>query len=57
MVLNLNVIKLPQTPIEAFELAVEQFIMSDYGMRHNFGLIDYARYLMKVDHWYFHERP
>ncbi len=56
-VLNLNVGKLPQTPMEAFNLMVEQYTLSDYAMRHNFNMREYARYLMKVDYWYFHDRP
>ena len=56
-VLFLNVGKLPQTPIEAFDLAAEHCTLSDYSMSHNFNMRDYARYLMKVDHWDFHERP
>jgi hypothetical protein len=56
-VLHLNVGKLPQTPMEGFDLMVEQFTFSDYEMRDNFNMSDYARYLMKVNHWTFHERP
>jgi hypothetical protein len=56
-VLNLNVGKRPQTPMEAFNLMVEQYTLSNYGMSHNFSMREYALYLMKVDYWYFHERP
>jgi Domain of unknown function (DUF4253) len=56
-VLNLNVGKRPQTPMEAFNLMVEQYTLSDYDMRHNFSMREYALYLMKVEHWCFHERP
>jgi Domain of unknown function (DUF4253) len=56
-VLNLNVGKLPQTPMEAFNLMVEQYTLSDYEMRHNFNMREYALYLMKVNYWCFHNRP
>jgi hypothetical protein len=56
-VLNLTVGKRPQSPMEAFNLMVEQYTLSDYAMRHNFNMGEYALYLMKVDRWYFHDRP
>jgi hypothetical protein len=56
-VLHLNVGRRPSTPQEAFDLSVEQFTLSDYGIQHDLGISDYALYLMQVDYWYFHKRP
>jgi Domain of unknown function (DUF4253) len=54
-VIDLKVPQKPQTIQQAFNLAIEHSIFSNYTI--SGGIRDYARELMHHHHWSFHERP
>jgi len=56
-VIDLKVLKLPQTIQEAFNMAIEHNTFSGYTLSNHGGLREYARELMLRYHWSFHERP